>query len=203
MKKIAVFASGSGSNAENIVNYFKGNDEIEVSFILCNKPDAGVLLRAERLGIPSYVYTNKVIREGNEVMNLLKEKGIILIVLAGYLNIIPQNIIDAFPERIVNIHPALLPKYGGKGMYGHFVHEAVVAAKDKESGITIHYVNEHYDEGKIFFQAKCKVLPDDTPADVERKVRELELRYFPEVIDDILKGCISPISACSGNPFIF
>jgi phosphoribosylglycinamide formyltransferase-1 len=187
MKKIAVFASGSGSNAENIINYFDGSSAgVEVSLVLSNKSDAGVLLRAGRLGVPSYVFTNGEIREGTEVIDLLKENDICLIVLAGYLNIIPQNLIDAFPKRIVNIHPALLPKYGGKGMYGHFVHEAVVRTGERESGITVHYVNEDYDEGEIIFQARCEVLPGDAPSDVERKVRELEIKYYPGVIEKML-----------------
>jgi formyltetrahydrofolate-dependent phosphoribosylglycinamide formyltransferase len=186
MRKIAVFASGSGTNAENIIKYFINNEDIKVAFVLSNNPDAGVILRAERLGVPVFVVTNKDFRESEKVLAILSENEIDFIVLAGFLLKIPSEIIKLFPDNIINIHPALLPKYGGKGMYGHHVHDAVVAAAEKESGITIHYVNENYDEGKIIFQAKFPVSETDTTQDVEKKVHELEQRHFPEVIEKVL-----------------
>jgi len=185
MKKIAVFASGSGSNAENIAKYFADSQDVKVALIVSNNPLAGVHDRANRLRIPSVTFTNETLAAGSEVVGKLKEYDINLIVLAGYLKKIHGTILNAFPGRIVNIHPALLPKYGGKGMYGMRVHEAVVAARDGESGITIHYVNENYDEGQIIFQARCPVFPSDTPDDVAAKVHALEYRYYPEVIERI------------------
>ena len=182
MKKIAVFASGAGTNVENIANHFANSQDIKVVLVVSNNPAAGVHERANRLRIPSVTFTNEELAEGSKVVHQLMEQGIDLIVLAGYLRKIPEVMLNAFPEKIVNIHPALLPEYGGKGMYGMRVHEAVVAAGDKESGITIHYVNEHYDEGQIIFQARCPVLPSDTPGDVAAKVHALEYRYYPQVI---------------------
>jgi len=184
-KNIAILASGSGSNAENIIRYFRNNENINFSLIISNKVDAYVHERAKNLGIPSYTFS-KTDFETGKALELLREKQIDFIVLAGFLLKVPDNLLEAYPERIVNIHPALLPKFGGKGMYGSFVHEAVVAAKEKESGITIHYVNENYDEGQIIFQAKCEVLPTDTPDDVAQKVHILEYDFFPKVIEDIL-----------------
>jgi len=187
MKKIALFASGSGSNAENIIRYFAGNDILFFSLIISNKKDVFVHERAKKLNIPSY-YFEKERFENGEVLTFLREQGINFIVLAGFLLKVPENMLKAYPDKIINIHPALLPKFGGKGMYGSRVHEAVVAAKETESGITIHYVNENYDEGQIIFQAKCKVLPTDTPNDVAAKVHALEYRYFPEVIEKVVAG---------------
>lgn len=186
MIKIAIFASGSGSNAENIVNYFRDKGILEVAVIVSNNPNAFVLERAHRLGIESVVF-NKAEMECAVVANFLQNIGVEWIVLAGYLLKIPQNLIEAFDGRIVNIHPALLPKFGGKGMYGDRVHQAVVDAGDKESGITIHYVNENYDEGATIFQARCEVLPNDSAVDVAAKVHSLEYEYFPKVIEDLLK----------------
>lgn len=184
MKKIAIFASGSGSNAENIANYFKGNENLNIECIYSNKPDAYVLERAKKLHIPTFVFSRDEFYNSESVLNSLKGYGVDVVVLAGFLWLIPQNIIDNFP--VINIHPALLPKYGGKGMYGQKVHEAVVANGEKESGITIHYVNSKYDEGQVIFQAKCPVLPSDTSDEVASKVHELEYSYFPKVIEDIL-----------------
>ena len=167
MKKIIIFASGSGSNAENIISYFSANKEVVFPCILSNKADAYVKVRAEKLGF-------------------LKEENADLIVLAGFLLKVPEDIIKAFPNKIINIHPSLLPKHGGKGMYGMHVHEAVVADKDKESGISIHYVNENLDEGAIIFQAKVEVKPTDTPEDVAHNVHALEYEYFPKVIESLL-----------------
>ena len=186
MVNIAIFASGSGSNAENIVRYFKSHPSISVSLILTNKADAFVIERARKLDIPSMVFSKKEMNETNLVLNLLKENKIDWIILAGFLLKVPDNIIAAFPDRILNIHPALLPKYGGKGMYGSRVHEAVVAAGEKESGITIHLVNDHYDEGQIVFQASCPVLASDSADDVAAKVHALEYEHFPKVIEETI-----------------
>jgi phosphoribosylglycinamide formyltransferase-1 len=185
-KRIAIFASGSGSNAENIINYFSDNPGISFPFILCNKKDAFVHERAKRLNVPSVTF-NKTELENGTLLSLLQKEKIDFIVLAGFLLKIPENLLSAYPNKIINIHPALLPKYGGKGMYGSCVHEAVVANGEKESGITIHYVNEHYDEGAIIFQQKCEVLPSDTPEEVAQKVHALEYEYFPKVIEQLLQ----------------
>ena len=185
VKKIALFASGSGTNAQNIIEYFSENKNVMVDSVWTNKPDAFVLERAKKHNIESFVFTKDEFRNTNKVVDSLKNRGVDLIVLAGFLWLIPNNLIQKF--RIINIHPALLPKYGGKGMYGINVHRSVVDNKDKESGITIHYVNEKYDDGEIIFQAKCAVLPTDTPDEVATKVHQLEYIYFPEVIEKVLK----------------
>ena len=182
MKRVAIFASGSGSNAENIANYFKGSDAVEISLILANNPEAYVLERAKKLGIESVVVTGKEFRAADKVLEILKERNIDFIVLL----LVPAKLIEAYPGKIVNIHPALLPKHGGKGMYGDHVHEAVVAAGDTESGITIHLIDERYDCGTTFFQATCPVLPTDTPHDVAEKVHALEYEHFPRVIEEII-----------------
>lgn len=186
-KRIAIFASGSGSNAETIANYFEDKGDVIISLFLTNNAEAGVIKRGKRLGIPTVVFSKKNFSERDDVVKLLENLHIDFIVLAGFLWLIPESLIKAFPNKIVNIHPALLPKYGGKGMWGHFVHEAVVKNKEKESGITIHYVNEHYDEGEIIFQASCDVKPTDTPDDVARKVQMLEHQHFPRVIEEVLQ----------------
>jgi phosphoribosylglycinamide formyltransferase-1 len=184
MRKIALLASGSGSNVENIVRYFNNNKEL-VFFVLSNNENAYVHERAKKLNLPSYTI-GKAGFENGEALKFLQEEHTGFIVLAGFLLKIPENILKAYPGKIINIHPALLPKYGGKGMYGNHVHEAVVAAKEIESGITIHYINENYDEGQIIFQAKCTVLPTDSAGEVAKKVHLLEYRHFPEVIERIL-----------------
>lgn len=187
MKRIAIFASGNGTNAENIIKYFQDkNQEAEVSLIICNRSEAGVYARAKRLGVPVIHVPKSEINEEGKMLEILKDYSIDFIVLAGFMLMVPDFLLHAFPNKIVNIHPSLLPKYGGKGMHGHHVHEAVVAAGEKESGITIHYVNEFYDEGEIIFQAKTEVLPDDTPEDVETKIHHLEQEYFPVIIEEIL-----------------
>jgi phosphoribosylglycinamide formyltransferase-1 len=183
---IALFASGSGSNVENIARYFRGNDSINITLVLSNKADAFVLERAKNLNIPSVVFSKKEMEETESLLQILREYEIDFIVLAGFLLKIPPYLIEAYPNRIINIHPALLPKYGGKGMYGHFVHEAVVAAGEKESGITIHFVNEHYDEGAIIFQARCVVSSTDTSEDIAKKIHELEYEFFPKVIEQVV-----------------
>jgi phosphoribosylglycinamide formyltransferase len=189
MKKIVVFASGSGSNAERIATYFSENGFAKVNLILCNNPQAGVLDRAKRLEIPSLVFDKQAFYKTNIVLDLIKTQQPDLIVLAGFLWKVPENLIAAYPSRILNIHPSLLPKYGGKGMYGAHVHQAVVNNNETESGITIHFVNEHYDEGNILFQAKTKVLPSDTPDTLAEKIHLLEYEHFPKVIENWLKNC--------------
>ena len=184
IKKIALFASGSGTNVQNIVEYFSENKSITVDSVWTNNPKAYVLERAKKHQIDSFVFSRDEFRNTNKVVNVLKEREIDLVVLAGFLWLIPDNLIQNF--RIINIHPALLPKYGGKGMYGMNVHRSVVENGDKESGITIHNVNEKYDEGKILFQAKTDVKPNDTPEEVAQKVHELEYKYFPSVIEQVL-----------------
>ena len=183
MKKIAIFASGSGSNAENIIQYFAQKPQFCVKSVFCNVPDAYVLERAKKYRIPTFVFNREEFRNPDKVFRQLQEQEIDFIVLAGFLWLMPSFITAAWPNKIVNIHPALLPAYGGKGMYGHYVHEAVIAAGEKESGITIHYVNDHYDQGAVIFQAKCPVLPTDTPDDLAARIHELEYRYFPEIIE--------------------
>jgi phosphoribosylglycinamide formyltransferase-1 len=186
MRSIAIFASGSGSNAENINSWFVGSKLAKVSLILSDNPNAFVLERAKRLGIEHIVFTSTSLRDGKVLMEL-QSRGIDFVVLAGFLRLIPQNIVEAYRGRIINIHPALLPKFGGKGMYGNKVHEAVVLADEKETGITIHYVNEHYDKGDIVFQARCAIESTDTPQTVAAKVHELEYKHFPKVIETLVK----------------
>ncbi len=186
VKKIAILASGSGSNAENIANYFNGSDYAEVSLIIANNPEAYVIERAKRLGIECAVVTKAQFIEADSIIAMLQERCIDFVVLAGFLLLVPSKLIQAYPGRIVNIHPALLPKHGGKGMYGDRVHKAVVESGDTESGITIHLIDEQYDKGTTFFQAKCPVLPTDTPDDVAAKVHALEYEHFPHVIEEIL-----------------
>lgn len=186
MINIAIFASGSGSNAENITNYFKDKEGVTIKLIVSNKIDAFVHKRAEVLGIESVTFSKDNFERTDKILDYLREKQIDFIVLAGFLLKIPQNLIDEYPQKIVNIHPALLPKFGGKGMYGDNVHKAVVASGESESGITIHYINENYDEGNIIFQAKCDVLPNDSYVEVAEKVHQLEYIHFPPVIESIL-----------------
>lgn len=186
MKRIVIFASGSGSNAENLVHFFQDNNHIEVVQILTNNPHAKVLDRAKRLNISALSFNRKAYSKTDDVLNIIKLQQPDLIVLAGFLWKIPESFIKAFPNKIINIHPALLPKFGGKGMYGMHVHEAVVANKETETGITIHYVNENYDEGAIIFQVKCDVISSDTAEDVAGKIHELEMEYFPKVVDKLL-----------------
>lgn len=187
MKKIAIFASGAGSNAQKIIDHFKGNPNAEIALIACNKPGAGVLTIAENEGIPTLIIEKEQFFRGDAFVPYLQEKQIDLVVLAGFLWKIPDALIKAFPHKIVNIHPALLPKYGGKGMYGQFVHAAVVAAGEKESGITIHFVDEHYDHGDIIFQATCTVEPSDTPESLAAKIHALEHKHFPAVVDMLIQ----------------
>lgn len=183
MKNIAVFASGAGSNAEKIIHYFAAPDaNARIALIVCNKPGAGVLHIAEANNIPYLMVEKEKFFRGNAYVDELTAAGIDFIVLAGFLWKLPPALIRAFPKKIINIHPALLPKYGGRGMYGHFVHEAVIAAGDRESGITIHYVDELYDHGQIILQAKCIIDEADTPESLARKVQLLEHRHYPPAI---------------------
>ena len=185
-KNIVIFASGSGSNAENIIRYFQKNDSVQVSLVLSNKSDAYVLERAHRLGVPCNVFPKEDWIAGDEILAILQEYRIDFIVLAGFLVRVPDLLLHAYPDKIINIHPALLPKFGGKGMYGDKVHQAVVAAGEKETGITIHYLNEHFDEGEVIVQYRCPVLPQDTAEDVAKKVHALEYEYYPQVIERLL-----------------
>jgi phosphoribosylglycinamide formyltransferase 1 len=184
--RIAVFASGSGSNAQRIAEYFAGTGILEISAIYCNNPDAYVLERAKLLEIPSVLFNRDTFYKSDEILNDLKSRKVDWIILAGFLWLIPEPILNAFRQRIINIHPALLPAYGGKGMYGMKVHETIVAAGDKQSGITIHHVNSYYDEGDIIFQATCQVHAGDTPDMLAAKIHELEYEYFPVVIGKLV-----------------
>ena len=186
MKKIAIFASGSGTNAQNIIEYFKENKNIEVTLVLSNKKDAFVLERAKKLNVPTIVFNREQLNNSNYVVDILLDNQINMVVLAGFLWLIPENLIQAFPNKIINIHPALLPKYGGKGMYGSKVHEEVLKNKEKESGISIHYVNPKYDEGNIIFQVKCNIESITRPEDIAEKVHLLEYEHYPKVIEKLL-----------------
>lgn len=188
MKRIVIFASGDGTNAENIIRYFRDNKMIEVVSVYSENASAGVHHRAKRLGIPSVTFPKESFADGTPILKKLTEDAADFIVLAGFLKKIPDVILHAYPEKILNIHPALLPKHGGKGMYGMRVHQAVVAAGDTESGITIHYINDRYDEGQAVFQARCSVAPTDTPEDVAAKVHALEYAHYPVIIERVLGG---------------
>ncbi|MBQ0788254.1 MAG: phosphoribosylglycinamide formyltransferase [Oceanihabitans sp.] len=186
MKRIVIFASGSGTNAENLIKFFHNRENASVIQVLTNNPRAKVLDRCKKLNVSALSFNKTAFTKTNDVLDLLKNKQPDLIVLAGFLWKFPENILAHFPNKVINVHPALLPKYGGKGMYGMHVHEAVVQNKEKETGITIHYVNEHYDEGAIIFQAKCKINPTDSAEDVAEKIHLLEMKHFPEVVNDVL-----------------
>ncbi|MEI8006532.1 MAG: phosphoribosylglycinamide formyltransferase [Bacteroidota bacterium] len=188
MANIAILASGSGTNAQRISEYFSNDPLIRIRLILSNNPEAYVLTRALNLGIPSHVFSRKTFYETNETGDLLIKNDISFIVLAGFLWLLPSSLLGMYPGRIINIHPALLPKYGGKGMYGGKVHKAVIEAGEPESGISIHYVNEKYDEGDVIFQARCPVMPGDTPESLAARIHELEYRYYPEVIEKVVTG---------------
>jgi phosphoribosylglycinamide formyltransferase-1 len=183
-KRIAIFASGSGTNAEEIIKHFQHHEQVEVSLILSNNPEAYVLQRAKNHHIPQFVFTREIFYKEEVVDEVLA--GIDFIVLAGFMWLVPKRLIKNYNKSMVNIHPALLPKYGGKGMYGSFVHEAVVKNKEKESGISIHWVNEAYDEGNIIFQAKCIVEPSDTADDVANKIHKLEYEHYPKIIEQVI-----------------
>ena len=188
VKNIAILASGAGSNAQKILEYFSDRMDIAVRLIVSNKPEAGVLNIAKLASVDTLVVSRDSFYSSTDLLVELDKYNIDFIVLAGFLWLIPPYLIQHYPERIINIHPALLPKYGGKGMYGHFVHEAVHLAKETHSGITIHYVNEKYDEGSIVFQERCEILPSDQPEDIARKVQVLEHFYYPTVIDQLVSS---------------
>ncbi len=184
MNHLAVFASGSGTNAQRLAEYFSGHPAVNLSLIISNKPDAYVLERARRLNIPSFVFSPAQFRESSDVLEKLEAFRISHIVLAGFLLLLPPSLVRDYPGRIINIHPALLPLYGGKGMYGHHVHEAIIAAGEKESGISIHLVNEKYDDGNILFQARCPVYPDDTADSLAQRIHHLEYEHYPRVVEE-------------------
>jgi phosphoribosylglycinamide formyltransferase-1 len=186
MRNIAIMASGSGTNAENVIEYFSNKNSAKVTFVLSNKRDAFVLERAAKYKIRSVFFDRKEFFVTGKVLRYLLLYKIDFVVLAGFLWLIPKNILEQYKGRIINIHPALLPQYGGKGMYGERVHRAVLENHDKESGITIHYVNEFYDKGDIIFQARCKVDPTDTPDSLAEKVHALEYLHYPRIIDNIV-----------------
>ncbi|MVZ66399.1 phosphoribosylglycinamide formyltransferase [Sphingobacterium sp. DK4209] len=186
-KRIAIFASGSGSNAQKIMEHFKYSDSSEVALVLSNNPEAFVLQRADNFEIPTHVFDRHDFYESDEVVNLLKRLDIDLVVLAGFLWLVPDNLLKAFPNKIINIHPALLPKFGGKGMYGDKVHKAVLAAGEEEHGITIHFVNENFDEGEVIYQAKFRVEPGDTLEVIKFNGQQLEHLHYPKVIENLLK----------------
>ena len=186
-KRVAIFASGSGSNAQKIMELFKHSAEVEIVLVLTNNPDAYVLQRADNFEIPTHIFGRKEFYETDNIIDLLKNLDVDLIVLAGFLWLIPKNLITEYPGRIVNIHPALLPKFGGKGMYGDHVHNAVLTAGETEGGITIHYVDENYDEGEFIYQAKYKIDKDDNLEMVKFKGQQLEHQHYPRVVESILK----------------
>jgi len=187
MTKLAIFASGRGTNAEAIIRYFAKNKEISAALVVSNNPRAGVLEVAKKFGIPTEVVAQQELHATGKLPELLRRYGIDFIALAGFMRLVPPSVLEAFPGKVVNIHPALLPRHGGRGMYGERVHEAVLRAGDKETGITIHYVNERFDEGEIIFQAKCAVEPgDDVPA-LQAKVQQLEHLHYPKLIEQLIK----------------
>lgn len=190
MNNIAVFASGNGSNAENIIQHFNGGNVAEVKLVICNKETAPVIQKAQNLGVPAMVFTREelTIEQPEKLLEILTQNSIDTIILAGYLLMIPQVITERYRGRIINIHPALLPKFGGKGMYGMNVHKAVIEAGEKVSGITIHLADAVYDSGKILFQAACPVSPEDSPESLATKVHALEKEHFPAVIEKYIKG---------------
>jgi len=184
MKRIAIFASGSGTNAQKIIEYFSASKEVVVDSLWSNNENAYALIRAEKLGIETITFDSDEFYRSNEILDRLYDHRIDIIVLAGFLWLVPRNLTELF--TVVNIHPALLPKYGGKGMYGMSVHKAVLASKDKESGITIHQVNQDYDKGKIIFQATCPIVSGDTPETLAARIHELEHQHYPRVIEELL-----------------
>jgi phosphoribosylglycinamide formyltransferase 1 len=187
MKRIAIFASGAGTNAEKLIRHFEPHREAQVTLLVSNKADAGAISVAREHGVETLVIDRDQFYSENSIADELQERGIDLIVLAGFLWLIPRQLIRAYPNRIVNIHPALLPKFGGKGMYGRKVHEAVLAAGEKETGITIHFVNEKFDEGEHIAQFTCPVFPGDTPETIAARVQELEHRHFGGVVEGLIK----------------
>lgn len=187
---IAIFGSGNGSNAQHISEYFANNNKVKISTFVANKKDAYIIERAKKLGIPCRIFNRNDFYYTNNVVDYLKEMEIDIIVLAGFLWLIPENILQAYPQRIINIHPALLPLYGGKGMYGMNVHQAIIDNKEVESGITIHFVNDKYDEGTTIFQAKCNITPKDTAETLAQKIHLLEYEHFPKTIENVINNIL-------------
>lgn len=187
-KRIVIFASGSGTNAERIIEYFQKKGDVEVALVLSNRQNAGVLQRAEKLNVPAQFFTKEELYSSGKIRGLLLSQNPDLIVLAGFLLKFPENILKDFENRVINIHPALLPKYGGKGMYGKFVHRAVVENNEAETGITVHYVNENYDEGAIISQKKVTLTNNETAESVAEKIQKLEHEWFPKIIEEILQN---------------
>ena len=186
---IAIFVSGSGTNCENLIRYFEHSDGVNCALVVSNKPYAYALVRAERLGVPTVVVPKEQLRDADVMLPLLQQYGIGFIVLAGFLPLIPDYLVMAFPRRIINIHPALLPKYGGKGMWGHHVHEAVKAAGETETGMTVHYVTPVCDSGEIIAQYRVALSPSDTVDDIAEKEHQLEMKYFPQVVEEVVMSC--------------
>lgn len=187
---IAIFGSGNGSNAQHISEYFANNNKVNISTFIANKKDAYIIERAQKLGIPCRIFNRNDFYYTNNVVDYLKEMEIDIIVLAGFLWLIPENILQAYTQRIINIHPALLPLYGGKGMYGMNVHQTVIDNKEVESGITIHFVNDKYDEGTTIFQAKCNITPKDTAETLAQKIHLLEYEHFPKTIENVINNIL-------------
>ena len=185
---IAIFLSGSGSNCENLIRHFEHSNFVKCALVVSNKPDAYGLVRAERLGVPTAVMTKPQLNNPDEMLPLLRNYGIDFIVLAGFLPLIPAFLIEAFPRKIINLHPALLPKFGGKGMWGHHVHEAVKAAGETETGMTVHYVTPVCDSGEIIAQYRVALSPDDSVEDIAEKEHQLEMEYFPKVVEEVLSS---------------
>ncbi len=188
MYRVAVFASGNGTNAERLFEYFQNHSSIKIELLFCNNPTAAVIIRAEKWSIPVILFDREELRNKQIVQSALKEKGINWIALAGFLWLLPSDIVSAYPNRIVNLHPSLLPKYGGKGMYGEHVHNAVIQSGDQQSGITIHVVNEGYDKGKIIFQAQCEVCENENSESLAVKIHDLEYKYFPPTLEKAILG---------------
>lgn len=186
MKDIAIFASGSGTNAQKLIEYFSTSKTAKVKLILSNRAEAFVLERARKFSIPAMVFDREDFYERGTVLRTLLDNDIYFIVLAGFLWLVPHEILQAYPRRVVNIHPALLPDYGGKGMYGSRVHRAVIENREKESGISIHYVNDRYDEGDIIFQARCAVRPDDSPESLAERIHSLEHKHYPRIVEELV-----------------
>ena len=188
--KVAILASGTGTNAINIIEYFEKNSVADVTLVVSNKTDALAVEKAQNKGVKTIVFNNESFKKNGEVLNYLRSKSIDFIVLAGFLMKVPNDIIHAYPKKIVNLHPSLLPKFGGKGMYGNRVHRAVVEAQESESGISIHYVNEEYDEGAIIFQAKASIEKKDSVEVLAQKIQQLEHRFFPKVIEQVISNSL-------------
>ena len=187
-KNIAIFVSGSGTNCENLIRYFQGNDDINCELVVSNKADAYALVRAQNLGVATAVVPKDQLNDETFVMSLMNDHQIAFIVLAGFLPLVPDFLIEAYPRRIINLHPALLPKFGGKGMWGHHVHEAVKAAGETETGMTVHYVTPVCDSGEIIAQYRVTLSPDDTAEDIADKEHQLEMKYFPEVVEKVIRA---------------